>query len=127
MAISRNCKRFLSALIWLTLGVSAVSLPLAKYATVWWPLLVVLFFAVSLALYQICEKARKKDIHTFYNTYMISTLVKLIVYLAILLVYSLNFKEDSKRFMLTFLAYYLIYSVFETYQLVKKKDDRNGK
>ncbi|MCQ2318410.1 MAG: hypothetical protein MJZ90_05775 [Bacteroidales bacterium] len=120
MAISQHCRRFLSALVWLTLGVSAVSLLLAKHVTAWWPLLVVLFFAVSLALYQLCEKAKKKNIRTFYNTYMASTFVKLIVYLAILLVYSLNFKEDSKHFMLTFLAYYLIYSVFETYQLVKK-------
>ncbi len=127
MRISKKDKSFLSGLIWLTFGVCAVSLLLAKFATMWWPLLAVFFFIVSAALYRLCEKAKKKDIRTFYNTYMVLTLVKLIVYLAILLVYSLNFKEDSKRFMLTFLAYYLIYSVFETYQLVRKKDDKDGK
>jgi len=127
MKISKKDKSFLSGLIWLTFGVSAVTFPLAKFATVWWPLMVIFFFIVSIAMYRLCEQARQKDMRTFYNFYMISTVVKLVVYLGILAIYSLNFREDSKRFMLTFLAYYIIYSVFETYQLVKKKDDKNGK
>lgn len=127
MKISKKDKRFLSGLIWLTLGVSVASLPLAKFATVWWPVLVIFFFIVSIVMYRLSEQARQKDIRSFYNFYMISTVVKLVVYLSILTVYSLNFKADSKRFMLTFLIYYIIYSVFETYQLVKKNDKKNGK
>ena len=125
MRISKKDKGFLSGLIWLTLAVSAASLGLAKFATVWWPLMIIFFFIVSLVMYRCCEKARQKDMRKFYNFYMVSTVVKLVVYLSILTIYSLNFKEDSKRFMLTFFAYYVIYSVFETYQLVKKKKTKD--
>jgi len=125
MKISKKDKGFLSGLIWVTLAVSGVSLGLAKYITIWWPLMVIFFFIVSVVMYRMCEQARQKDMHKFYNFYMVSTVVKLIVYLSILTIYSLNFKEDSKRFMLTFLAYYIIYSVYETYQLVKKKKTGN--
>lgn len=125
MKISKKDKGFLSGLIWLTLAVSVASLGLARFATVWWPLMIVFFFIVSVVMYRCCENARQKDMRRFYNFYMVSTVVKLIVYLSILTIYSLNFKEDSKRFMLTFLAYYVIYSVFETYQLVKKKEGKN--
>jgi len=124
MNISKKDKGFLSGLIWVTLAVSAVSFGLNKFITMWWPVMVIFFFIVSIAMYRLCEQARQKDMRKFYNFYMVSTVVKLVVYLSILTVYSLNFKEDSKRFMLTFLAYYMIYSVFETYQLVKKKENR---
>lgn len=125
MKISKKDKSFLSGLIWLTLAVSAASLGLVRFATMWWPLMVVFFFLVSVVMYRCCEKARQKDMRRFYNFYMVSTVVKLVVYLSILTIYSLNFKEDSKRFMLTFLAYYVIYSVFETWQLVRKKENKN--
>jgi len=128
MMISKNDKKFLSGLILVTLAVSLLSLPLAKFMTMWWPLMVVFFFLVSIVVYHFCEQARQRDMRKFSNTFMIATAVKLVVYLTILTVYALNFKEDSKRFMLTFLGYYLIYSAFETYQLAKKKkNDGNGK
>lgn len=122
MKISKRDKKFLSGLIWLTLAVSAASWGLANFATIWWPILVIFFFVVSVVIYRLCERAREKGMREFYNFYMISTVVKIVLYLSIMTVYSLKFRDDSKRFMLTFLAYYLIYSVFETYQLVKKKE-----
>lgn len=121
MEITKREKSFLTGLVWLTLAVSVVSVCLTKSVTMWWPLLVLFFAAVSVVTFHISERARAKNAHKFYNSYMAMTVVKLVAYLTILLVYSLNFKEDSRRFMLTFLVYYVIYSFFETYQLVKKK------
>ena len=66
-------------------------------------------------------KAKKKDMRRFANFYMGSTVVKMMLYLAIIFLYAINFKEDAKRFAITFLAYYLIYSIFETYKLAKKE------
>ncbi len=37
------------------------------------------------------------------------------------------YMEDGKRFAMTFLAYYLIYSVFETFKLAKKDKKTDGK
>ena len=62
----------------------------------------------------------------FANFYTASTVVKMILYLTIIFVYAINFKEDGKRFAITFLAYYLIFSVFETYKLAKKNKKSDG-
>lgn len=51
---------------------------------------------------------------------MILSVVRPMTYLAILLVYALCNKYDGKRFMVTFLVFYLIFTVFETIQLSKK-------
>ena len=63
----------------------------------------------------------------FANFYMAATVVKMVLYLTIIIVYVMNFKEDGKRFAITFLVYYLIYSIFETYKLVKKDKKSDGK
>jgi phosphatidylglycerophosphate synthase len=88
---------------------------------VWWPAILLFFFIVSILVYFLSMRARRKDMRKFANFYMASTVVKMILYLTIIFVYVLNFKEDGKRFAITFLIYYLIYSVFETFKLAKKE------
>jgi phosphatidylglycerophosphate synthase len=88
---------------------------------VWWPAILLFFFIVSILVYFLSMRARKKYMRKFANFYMASTVVKMILYLTIIFVYVLNFKEDGKRFAITFLIYYLIYSVFETFKLAKKE------
>ena len=78
------------------------------------------FFIVSIVMFYLSEKAKQKDMRKFANFYMASTVIKMVVYLSIIFFYAINFKEDGKRFAITFLAFYLIYSVFETYKLTKK-------
>ena len=53
---------------------------------------------------------------------MLTTVAKLILYLAVLATYSLMFREDSKAFIITFLIYYLCFTVFETCILVRNKN-----
>lgn len=115
--------KFIKQLCLLTLVVIAMSVVLRKSLTVWWPAVTCFFFIVSITVYFFSEKAKKKDMRRFVNLYMALTVVKMVLYLAIILVYTLNFREDGKRFAITFLAYYLIYTVFETIKLAKK--DKN--
>ena len=56
----------------------------------------------------------------FTNFYMGITVLKLFVYIAFLVAYILIFPEDKKASIITFLAYYLCFSIFETYILTKK-------
>ena len=116
--------KFIRHLSILTLIVIAASIALRSYITVWWPGIVGLFLVVSLVMYFLCERAKKKGMRKFSNFYMASTMVKIVLYLAIIFVYAINYKEDSKRFAITFLAYYLIFNVFETFKLAKK--DKNS-
>ena len=119
---------FIKHLCLLTVAVFALSVALRSMLTVWWPLIVLFFFIVSMVVYFLSEKAKKKDMRKFANFYMASTVVKMLAYLTIIFVYTFNFKADGKRFAITFLAYYLIYSVFETYKLSRKeKKSSDGK
>ena len=119
--------KFLTHLSILTLFVIAASLGARSLLTVWWPFIVCFFFIVSIVVYSLSEKAKKKDMRKFANFYMAATVVKMVLYLTIIIVYVMNFKEDGKRFAITFLVYYLIYSIFETYKLVKKDKKSDGK
>lgn len=112
--------RFIRHLSILTLVVIAASIALRSYISEWWPGMVGLFLVVSFVMYFLSEKAKAKGMRQFSNFYMASTIVKMVLYLAIIFVYAINFKEDAKKFAISFLAYYLIYSIFETYKLVKK-------
>ena len=123
---NKNAK-FLSQLCILTVVVMIASIFMHKLLTVWWPAIVVFFAIISAVMYYLSEKAREKDMRKFTNFYMAATVIKMVVYLTIIIVYVMNFKEDGKRFAITFLAYYLIYSIFETIKLSKKaKRNING-
>lgn len=119
--------KFIKHLCILTLIIIVASICAHSVLTAWWPAIVGFFFVVSMVVYFLSEKAKKKDMRRFANFYMASTVVKMVVYLTIIFIYAVNFKEDAKRFAITFLAYYLIYSIFETYKLAKKGKNSDGK
>lgn len=113
--------KFITQLCILTVVVMVASLALHKMLTLWWPAIVVFFAIVSAIMYFFSEKARNKDMRKFANFYMAATVIKMVIYLTIIILYVMNFKEDGKRFAICFLAYYLIYSIFETIKLAKKR------
>ncbi len=119
--------KFIKHLCILTLIIIVASICAHSILTIWWPAIVGFFFIVSMLVFSLSEKAKKKDMRKFANFYMASTVVKMMVYLTIIFVYAINFKADGKRFAITFLAYYLIYSVFETFKLAKKDKKTDGK
>ena len=119
--------KFIKQLCILTLIVILASIFMRSMLTIWWPALVGFFFIVSIIVYYLSEKAKQKDMRKFANFYMGSTVVKMMLYLAIICFYAFTYKEDAKRFAITFLAYYLIYSVFETFKLAKKEKKSDGR
>ena len=112
--------KFIKQLCILTLILIVASIFARNILTIWWPAIMGFFFIVSIVMFYLGEKAKQKDMRKFANFYMASTVIKMVVYLSIIFFYAINFKEDGKRFAITFLAFYLIYSVFETYKLTKK-------
>ncbi len=119
-----NLRRFIVGLLCLVVTLIfltiAVKNAVPHFVTTLWPLLILFFAIVSVVVYLLTMKVRKdNDIHKFTNFYMGTTIVKLMLYLAIIVIYVLISKNDDKAFIYTFLAYYLCYSVFETYSLTK--------
>ena len=126
MGTNNKDSKFIIHLCIMTGVVIAASIALRSLLTAWWPMIVTFFFIVSMVMYFLSQKTKRKDMRKFANFYMLSTVIKMIVYLSIIMAYMLNFKEDGRRFAITFLAYYLIYSVFETYKLAKKEKNPDG-
>ena len=123
---SRNT-RFLVLLTCLVVALAGLTLLVRsstpQFVTPYWSPLILLFSIISIAVYFITMNVIKKNDHNkFTNSYMAITLGKLFVYLAAILIYIIIFPEDKKAFVITFLAYYLCFTIFETYILVKNKN-----
>lgn len=85
-----------------------------------------LFSVVSVVMFIKTTNIKAKgDTYKLTNFYMIATVVKLISYLAIIVVYVINTPEDKIPFVITFLTYYLCFSVFETYMLIRKNNNKD--
>ena len=94
------------------------------WITPFWSLLILFFVIICIVMYFLVERVKARDMRKFSNFFMAATMIKLVLYLIIILTYSLKFTADAKPFMLTFLAYYLVFTTFETVKLSKK--DKNS-
>ncbi len=119
-------KRFCISLLCLFGILWGLSMMLSVYApeyiTPQWHYLLLLFVAVSVVMFRKAINMRdKNDIYKLTNFHMIATILKLVGYLAIIAIYVIKNPEDKIAFVITFLTYYLCFSVFETYMLVRNK------
>lgn len=120
-------KRFFIRLLLLAIAVLGLTLlmklSMPQFVTSFWWTLILFFVAVNTLVYFLTMKMKSKnDFRKFNNFYMLATVTKLLLYLAIVAAYSFVFKEDSKAFIITFLIYYLCFTVFETLMLVKNRN-----
>ena len=92
-----------------------------QYITPMWPAQIAFFSIICVVVYLLTMKMRNKgNLSKFTNFYMATTIIKLVIYLAVVLTYALLVSEDGKRFVVSFLVYYLCFTLFETYFLTKK-------
>ena len=88
--------------------------------TPFWPLLILFFDTINVIVYFMTIKVKSKnDINKTTHFHMLVTIVKLIVYLAIVATYAIMFSDDSKTFIISFLLYYLCFTFFETFVKLK--------
>lgn len=123
-------KRFFISLLCLFGILWGLSLILSVYApeyiTPQWHYLLLLFVVVSAIMFRKTINIRdKNDIYKLTNFHMIATILKLVGYLAIIAIYVIKNPEDKIAFVVTFFTYYLCFSVFETYMLIRKKTKKN--
>lgn len=123
-------KRFFISLLCLFGILWGLSMILSVYApeyiTPQWHYLLLLFVVVSAIMFRKTINIRdKNDIYKLTNFHMIATILKLVGYLAIIAIYVIKNPEDKIAFVVTFFTYYLCFSVFETYMLIRKKTQKN--
>ncbi len=82
------------------------------------PYLLIFHVAATLISFMYIQKKTTAAPGKFINVYMASTTVKLLLYIAILMVYALNNLHDAVNFIVSFFILYLIFTVYEVIELV---------
>ena len=88
--------------------------------TPYWPGLILFFVIMNVIIYFMTAKVKSKnDINKTTHFHMLTTILKLVVCLVIIATYSIMFSESAKAFVVSFLVYYLCYTLFETFVKIK--------
>ncbi|MCD4724484.1 MAG: hypothetical protein K8R63_06535 [Bacteroidales bacterium] len=97
----------------------------AEYYSPAFPFIVGFFFFVTIIVFYYMLKAVDKRPARFVNVFMLTTMLKLMLYLAVMVVYVLLNREDAKPFILTYLVLYIIYTVLEVGSILKVNKEKS--
>ena len=115
--------RFIRNLIYFTAAIAASALSLSYLApgsiTKFWPFLLLLFAGITLTLVSLLINASEKKFSKFSNTFMIASMLKILILLIIIAGYAFRFQADAIRFSITLFVFYILYLVFEIFWLMK--------
>jgi hypothetical protein len=82
------------------------------------PFLFLFFLAITLLSYYILIKAAEKKFIRFLNYYLLTTTVKLLLFIGVLMTYIMLNRKDAVPFALAFFLLYLCYTIFEVVMIV---------
>jgi hypothetical protein len=82
------------------------------------PWLFIFFLAITLISYYILINAAQKKFIRFLNYYLLTTTVKLVLFIAVLMTYIMLNRKDVVPFALSFFLLYLCYTIFEVVSIV---------
>lgn len=82
-------------------------------------ILLAFFYLLTAGIYGFVVYSAQKRIAKFNTRFMLTTVVKLFLFMIILFLYILFNMEDAVNFLITFLIYYLLFTGFEIYNVVK--------
>ncbi len=89
------------------------------------PVLPIFFMAITFLIHKGLVSAVGLRPQQFVTRFMLITTIKLLSFMALLLVYALMFKEDAIQFLLSFFTLYLIYSGFEVVAVMNLNKKKN--
>ncbi|MBN1651922.1 MAG: hypothetical protein JW857_11375 [Bacteroidales bacterium] len=84
-----------------------------------WPFILLFFLSISLIVHRFLLKKADGNHGKFINAFLLTTTVKLLLFLSVILIYVLLNRSDAIGFILTFFAYYLVFTVFEILSILK--------
>jgi hypothetical protein len=100
-------------------GASILAFILPKtFITPFLPLLILFFPVITFITFRVIIKASQIKFIRFLNYFLLTTTLKLFLFLAVLILYVLLNKPDAVPFTLTFFILYLCYTIFEVTHLI---------
>jgi hypothetical protein len=90
----------------------------AKFITPMLPFLFPFFIAVTLISSYLLIRSSQKKFIKYLNVYLLTTVIRLFLYIAVMVTYILLNKNDILPFTISFFILYLFYTVFEVVWMV---------
>lgn len=92
-----------------------------KYISPALPYLLVFYTAATLISFYFIQKRIEATPSGFITAFMANSIIRLLLYLVIIVVYAFTHKYDAVNFIISFFILYLIFTTFEVYFFLKKK------
>ncbi len=90
-----------------------------------YPFVIIFFAIVSISVHYILLKSSQRKANFFVNNFMMSTIIKLFVYLGFVAIYLVFDKQNKIPFIIFFMINYLVFSVFEISTLLSDLKNAN--
>ncbi len=84
----------------------------------WW-VTALFFVALDIITYRLVWKQIQKNVRKLITMFMLSTTIRLLLSLLVIVVYVLLNKTDAKAFILVFFINYIVFTLFETIEVLK--------
>lgn len=81
--------------------------------------IILFFLALNLLVFYLMLKATTRRFSKFVNLFLLTTSLKLLVFLAIIITYSFLNRQGAVAFILNFFIIYLVYTVIEVIHVMK--------
>jgi len=75
------------------------------------------FYLVTLLTKLILARQQARSSQAFANGFILTTIIRFMLYVAVLLIYSFSFPDDAIPFIITFFVFYFMYSMIEVSHL----------
>ena len=100
---------------------------LSAYYFSFFPFLILIFLVVNSVVFFIFYRTLHKSGNQFIRGFMLSTIIKLMTYLILVLVYVLSFPKSAISFAITLSVLYIVYTAYDLYimiSLLKRKKEK---
>jgi hypothetical protein len=101
---------------------------LSNYYFSFFPYLVLIFLLVNSVVFIIFYRSLHKSSNQFIRGFMLSTIIKLMTYLILVLVYVLAFPKSAIPFAITLSVLYIVYTAYDLFimlSLLRRKKEKN--
>lgn len=101
---------------------------LSNYYFSFFPYLVLIFLFVNSVVFFIFYRSLNKSSNQFIRGFMLSTIIKLMTYLILVLVYVLSFPKSAIPFAITLSVLYIVYTAYDLFimlSLLKRKKEKS--
>ena len=89
-----------------------------QFYTPAYPFLVAFFFALTSIVHYILQKAVVRRPARFVNQFMLTTFLKLLFVLIVMVIYALVRPGDAIRFIITYFCLYILFTTFEVISIL---------